>query len=89
MPLIYELNSDPEVTKYLHEPFTTLQKAKEVLGEIILPHYQLYNHGRWSAHLSGDNTFIGWCGLKLRAEKNEVDLGYRFIKKYWGFGHAT
>ena len=88
-PLIYELNSDPEVTKYLHEPFTTLQKAKEVLAEIILPQYQLYNHGRWSVHLAENNNFIGWCGLKFRAEKNEVDLGYRFMKKYWGIGYAT
>ena len=88
-PLIFDLNSDPLVTKYLHEPLTTLQKAKEVLAEIILPQYHLYNHGRWAVHLSEDYTFIGWCGLKFRADKNEVDLGYRFIKKYWGLGYAT
>ena len=74
MPLIYELNSDPEVTKYLHEPLTTLQKAKEVLAEIILPQYQWCKHGRWLVHLSGDNTFKGWCGLKFRAKKMKWTL---------------
>lgn len=87
--LILELNSDREVTKYLHEPLTTPQKAKEVLAEIILPQYQLYNHGRWAVHLKENNEFMGWCGLKYRAERNEVDLGYRFMKKYWGMGYAT
>ena len=87
--LIYELNSDPEVTKYLHEPLTTLEKAVEVLAEIILPQYQLYHHGRWAVHLLENDAFIGWCGLKYRPEKNEVDLGYRLKKKYWGCGYAT
>jgi RimJ/RimL family protein N-acetyltransferase len=33
--------------------------------------------------------FIGWCGLKYLPETNEVDLGYRFMKKFWGNGYAT
>ena len=87
--LIYELNSDPEVTKFIHEPLTTREKAGEVLTQIILPQYQLYHHGRWAVHLLENDAFIGWCGLKYRPEKNEVDLGYRLKKKYWGYGYAT
>jgi RimJ/RimL family protein N-acetyltransferase len=33
--------------------------------------------------------FLGWCGLKYLFETNEVDLGYRFMKKFWGKGYAT
>jgi RimJ/RimL family protein N-acetyltransferase len=33
--------------------------------------------------------FTGWCGLKYLSETNEVDLGYRFMKKFWGKGYAT
>ena len=33
--------------------------------------------------------FIGWCGLKARPERNEIDLGYRFMKTAWGKGYAT
>jgi len=32
---------------------------------------------------------MGWCGLKYLSEQNEVDVGYRFMKKFWGFGYAT
>ena len=36
-----------------------------------------------------DDLFIGFCGLKYLPEEDEVDLGYRFVKAYWGMGLAT
>src|SRR6266487_5734258 len=27
--------------------------------------------------------------VKCRPERNEIDLGYRFMKKFWGQGYAT
>ena len=87
--LIYQLNLDPEVTRYTHDPVSTIEKARAVLEETILPQYAMYNHGRWAVHLKIDLSFIGWCGLKYRPELNEIDLGYRFIQTYWGKGYAT
>ena len=46
-------------------------------------------HGRWAVHLRFGLEFIGWCGLKYLTETNEVDLGYRFKKNFWGNGYAT
>ena len=60
-----------------------------MINEVIIPQYTLYNHGRWAVHLKDGLQFIGWCGLKYVAERNEVDLGYRFMKKFWGKGYAT
>ena len=88
-PLLYELNFDPEVIRYTHDPMTDVEHAKKVLDEIILPQYVLYDHGRWAVHLRSNLEFIGWCGLKYLPETNEVDLGYRFMKKFWGNGYAT
>jgi len=88
-PLLYELNLDPEVTLYTHDPMTRLEQAKQVLEQVILPQYILYNHGRWAVHLKPGPEFIGWCGLKYIPERDEIDLGYRFMKKYWGKGYAT
>lgn len=87
--LLLQLNSDPEVLKYLHEPMLQDEEhAREILTNIILPQYN-NNLGRWAVHLKVNNEFIGWCGLKHRPELNEIDLGYRFMKKYWGQGYAT
>jgi [ribosomal protein S5]-alanine N-acetyltransferase len=87
--LVYELNADPDVTRFTHDLMASLEQAREVLEKNILPQYALYNHGRWAVHLKNDMSFIGWCGLKYRPELNEIDLGYRFAKAFWGYGYAT
>jgi RimJ/RimL family protein N-acetyltransferase len=87
--LIYELNLDPDVTRFTHDPVKDLAHAEEILIKKILPQYALYNHGRLAVHLKPTLEILGWCGLKYRAESNEVDLGYRFQKEFWGKGFAT
>lgn len=87
--LIYDLNLDPEVIRYTGDPVKDIEHARQVLENTILPQYALYNHGRWAVLVKPDLKFIGWCGLKARPERNEIDLGYRFIKEAWGKGYAT
>ncbi len=87
--LIYTLNSDAEVLRYLHEPvLRDTQHAREILQNIILPQYN-NRLGRWATHLKQNNEFIGWCGLKYRPELGETDLGYRLKKAAWGNGYAS
>jgi ribosomal-protein-alanine N-acetyltransferase len=49
--LIYQLNLDPEVTRYTLDPVKDELHAKEILEKTILPQYDLYNHGRWAVHI--------------------------------------
>lgn len=87
-PLILALNSDLEVLKYVHElPLKKLEEAAKAIQERILPQYP-NNLGRWAVYLNDTNEFIGWCGLKYRAALDEIDLGYRYLKQYWGNGYA-
>lgn len=81
-PLILQLNSDPEIVKYVHEPVTSEEQAKKIIVDIILPQYK-NNLGRWATYTKSNNEFIGWCGLKYRPELNEIDLGYRLIRSAW------
>ena len=86
--LLLQLNSNPEVLKYLHEPLLeTEEQALHIINTIILPQYK-NNLGRWAVHLKSSNEFIGWCGLKYLAELNEIDLGYRLMQPFWGKGYA-
>lgn len=88
-PLILQLNSDPEIVKYVHEPvLETEAQAKKILTDIILPQYK-NSLGRWTIHTKNNMEFIGWCGLKYRPELDEIDLGYRLMQKAWGKGYAT
>jgi RimJ/RimL family protein N-acetyltransferase len=92
--LLYELNSNPNVIKYVHEPAPTIENITLILHNNILPQYALYGMGRWTVHiksnneLKSNNEFIGWCGLKYIKETDEVDLGYRFKENYWGKGYG-
>ncbi len=87
--LVWRLNSDEEVLKYLHEPVLNDENhARQIIRNIILPQYER-NLGRWAMHTKKDMEFIGWCGLKYRPELDETDLGYRLRKDFWGKGFAT
>src|SRR5437868_14422007 len=87
--LIFQLNSDPEIVKYVHEPvLTTTEQAKKIIIDIILPQYK-NNLGRWATYTKSNNEFIGWCGLKYLLEMDEIDLGYRLKKSAWGNGYVT
>ena len=87
--LLYELNSNPNVLKYLHEPPTSREEIISTLQDKILPQYKLHGYGRWAVHLKSNNAFIGSCGLKYLSQTEETDLGYRYKEEYWNKGYAT
>ena len=87
--LVLQLNRDEEVTRYTGDPVKDLDHARMVLEQSILPQYAANGFGRWAVLLTPSLAFIGWCGLKFRAERNEIDLGYRFKTSAWGKGFAT
>ena len=66
--LIYELNRDPDVTRYTHDSVKDLAHASEILEKIIISQSALYNHGRWAVHVKPTLEILGWCGLKYRPD---------------------
>ena len=92
---MFELDSDAEVHKYLgNKPVKTLDESREMLKS-VLNQYQERGIGRWAAIEKYSGNFIGWSGIRLNTEYNMngftkyYDVGYRFIKQYWGKGYAT
>jgi len=85
--MLFALNSDPDVIKYTGDPpFESVESAKAFI--LSYDHYQQHGFGRWAVVLKETKEFIGWCGLKYN-EEEEIDIGFRFFKKYWGNGYAT
>ena len=90
---IFELDTDPEVHRYLgNKPITTMEEAQSAI-EFIQSQYRENGIGRWAVIEKESGCFIGWTGLKLittpiNKHVNYYDLGYRFIRKYWGKGYA-
>lgn len=72
--------------------FEGIEAANEfVINYTLHPESQLklYNMGRLAVIRKLDETFLGWSGLKNHQEYGFVDIGYRFMKKYWNKGYAT
>lgn len=84
----YQLNADEDVLRYTGDvAFPSIRDAELFLQNYS--HYQNYGFGRWAVIDKKTDNFLGWCGLKYTPEKDEVDIGFRFYRKYWGFGYAT
>ena len=84
----YDLNADPEVTKYTGDgAFATVEAATHFIRNYHP--YTTEGMGRWAVLRKSDGAYLGWCGLRYVPELENVDLGYRFFRKYWGQGYAT
>ncbi len=91
---MFELDSDPEVHKYLgNKPVQSKQQIAAVI-DFIRKQYIDYGIGRWAIVDKKTDEFMGWAGLKYVTEetngqRNFYDLGYRLIRRHWGKGIAT
>lgn len=86
----YTMNLDTEVSKYTGDGGVVSKKEIERrIVEDVFGDYQKHGYGRLAVELKEENKFIGFTGLKYLEDMKEVDLGYRFMKEYWGKGIAT
>lgn len=92
---LFELDSDPEVMKYLtggiataREEILPLIKRVDFLREKFSGRF-----GVWIAETKETKEFIGW--FHFRPDRKDLDnikrieLGYRLKKKFWGRGIAS
>ena len=90
---IFDLDSDPEVQRYLGLPPITSMEEAEGIVRYIQGQYESYGIGRWAVIEKASGEFVGWSGLKFETEVREemdyYDLGYRLKRKFWGQGIAT
>lgn len=92
--LLVELDSDPEVVRYLSGGAPT---APEVVRDQILPSVRA-GYDRWGGRFglfAADETasgeFLGWFCLRPERDGplDHVELGYRLRRAAWGRGIAT
>jgi RimJ/RimL family protein N-acetyltransferase len=89
---LVDLDSDPEVMRYLNGGEATPRAAieREILPR-FLGYYQRYEgYGYWAAVEKTSGEFLGWFCLHPEEDGEErVALGYRLRRSAWGKGYAT
>ena len=90
--LLTELDSDPEVMRYLTggpatpRAFIETSIAPRIEAAAALPP----PFGIWAAHDRATDTFLGWFSLSPdRDDPATASLGYRLRRDAWGHGYAT
>lgn len=86
---MYTMYTTPEVHRYTGEPMIESIEEMAKAIETRVHNYTKYGYGRWATLLKEDQRFIGWAGLAYLPEFDEIDLGYRFLPQFWGYGYAT
>ncbi|WP_188462931.1 GNAT family N-acetyltransferase [Bizionia arctica] len=92
---MFELDSDPEVHKYLgNNPVKAIEESEKIL-ESVLTQYEDRGIGRFAIIEKSSGDFVGWSGIRLNTEYSMngftkyYDVGYRLLKRFWGNGYAT
>ena len=88
---LYELNSDPEVMRYL----TAKPTSRAAIETEVLPRFLVGPDGAepraWIAVERASGAFLGGFALETPADgpADEAELGYRLRPASWGKGFAT
>lgn len=91
---MFDMDADPDVHTYLgKKPLKTIEEARQTIASIRNQYIQ-HGIGRWAVIEKETGCFVGWCGLKFITELtcsrlHYYDIGYRFLRKYWGRGFAS
>ena len=85
---LFKLLSNPKVHRYF--PNALDKDESEEFYERIQTEYTTNGYCFWAVIRIIDNQFLGICGLVSQTidGHKEVEVGYRFLDKFWGYGYG-
>ena len=69
-------------------PRSSLEENRAKLDRQIA-HFEEHGFGMCTVDLAASGETIGAAGLQTLEGGPEIEVGYRFLKSYWGRGYAT
>jgi RimJ/RimL family protein N-acetyltransferase len=89
-----QINSDPEVTRYLNRPGGPMATSAFLQGAIA--HWETYGFGFWAVQSLAPQdagALLGFIGMAhptfLPQLASRVEIGWRLSRRVWGRGLAT
>lgn len=83
----FKLDSDPEVRAFFPKGTLSAKQVKENIKKNIA-FYKIHGFGVYVVIELDTGEFVGRCGFG-EIETGEIEVGYVFLKKFWGKGFAT
>jgi ribosomal-protein-alanine N-acetyltransferase len=90
VPVLTEILSDPEVMRHSVRGVCD-EAATRKFVEWCLACYKSHGVGPWALIEKGTSDLIGFCGVgpERVGDVEEINLGYRLARRYWGRGLAS
>jgi len=86
---LIEMRSDPEVYEYLGGLRMQNPEAIARRMKVYMASQEKYGFSASAAIWKETGEMIGWGGLMPLDDSGEIEVGYGFIKEYWGMGLAS
>lgn len=87
---IVELLNEPAFHRYIGDKeVRSRDDAREYLRKGPIGSYERHGFGMFLVRNKSDNAPMGMCGLVKREEFDAPDVGFAFLRKYWGKGYAA
>ncbi len=89
LPHYAALNADPEVVRYLGGVPLTREHSDEIAEWAQQVHAE-EGLGLLAVERRQEGAFLGMCGLHHQESyPDDVEIGWRLAREYWGNGYAT
>lgn len=91
LPAFYEIDSDPEVVRFVSYGPWTLEECRNDLTDHLAEQHASPRFSYYLAViLAVEERLIGLCALDITSHKHqEAELGYALNRRYWGQGYST
>lgn len=89
-PFILELLNEPAFIQNIADRgVRTVEDARNYLLNGPMASYERHGFGLYGVELKETGVLVGMCGLIKRDILPDVDIGFAFLRRYWGRGYAT
>jgi len=88
LPALYEIYSDPLITKYTEPLFPDYEDELEYTHNYINNVYSYFGFGTWIIERKTDHKIIGRAGFNYRPGYDDPELGYVIGLPYQNMGYA-
>ena len=81
----FEMQSDPKVMRYTNYHAQNNKECLDDLNKIINNYKENSNFLVWGTFNKSSEQLVGTVAL-IKNDKNENEIGYRLLRKYWNMG---